>query len=379
LNPLGCPSVNEQTPPLAATGAKRRSTRLDHTIPVMVSWLGSQTEPRLERTATLSINCHGFRYFSRYTPRKNSKISVQLIENKEDNSLSPSQVAARVAWTRKSRRMAGLYQVGVEFEAPQNLWKVDDPPEDWESFPSASMEDPESLLAEADRLLRLAQTGTHYQLLQLEPAADRAEVKKQFYQLARRFHPDRHMDRPECAPRLQLLMDALTTAYKVLSSDDAKARYDAEVLQVPDPEQQERQRLAQEFLGKARECLAEGNYIGSILWLRRAIENEPQSSGYRTMLAESLAQVPEYRREAAEQFEIAIELDPRNLTAHLRYAYMLEKVKMPWRARPHYVCVLELEMNHPEARARLAFLDAIAPRNTSRSSLLGRLTGRHSR
>ena len=144
-------------------------------------------------------------------------------------------------------------------------------------------------------------------------------------------------------------------------------------------EHQERMRLAREWLEKAQECLVEKNYIGSILWLRRAIEHEPHCSSYRAMLGESLAQVPEYRREAVEQFEKAIELDPCNLTAHLRYAHMLEQMRMPWRARPHYVRVLELDMNHREARARLNFLDATTPRHASRSSLLGRLTSRLSR
>lgn len=371
--------MKEQTPPLAATGAKRRSTRVAHTIPVMVSWLGPQTEPGLERTATLSINCHGCRYFSRYTPRKNSKIIVQIIDNKEDNKEPTSQVSARVAWTRKSRRMDGLYQVGVEFEVPQNLWKVDDPPKDWESFPCPTKEDPASLLAEVERLLRFAQTGTYYQLLDLQLNPDRSEVKRRFYQLARRFHPDRHMDHPEWTPRLQVLMEALTTAYKVLSDDETKARYDEEVLQIPGPEQQERERLTREALEKAHQCLAEKNYIGSILWLHRAIENEPHCSSYRAMLGESLAQVPEYRREAVEQFEKAIELDPRNLMAYLRYAQLLEQVNMPWRARALYVRVLELDRNHREARARLTFLDATAPRHAAHSSLLDRLTGRRSR
>ena len=275
--------------------------------------------------------------------------------------------------------MVGLYQVGVEFEAPCNAWKVDNPPEDWGCFPSPLERDPTSLLGEVDRLLRVAKTGTHRQLLGVQPNSDRSEAKHRFYQLARQFHPDRHMDHPEWAPRLQILMDALTMAYKAISSDETQSWHDAEPQQVSGREQQELKRSAREWLEKARECMAERNYIGSILWLRRAIETEPLCSSYRALLGDSLAQVPEYRREAVEQFERAIELDPSNLTAHVRYARMLEQMHMPWRARPHYVRALELDMNHREARARLNFLDATAPRQTSRTSLLGRLTGRHTR
>lgn len=275
--------------------------------------------------------------------------------------------------------MDGLYLVGVEFETPQNIWNVEDPPEDWVSFPSPTQEDPASLLADVERLSLLARRGTHYQLLDLQPNLDPSELKHRYYQLARRFHPDRHMDHPEWAPRLQLLMDALATAYKVLSSDESKSRYDAEVLPRPSPVQERPKRLTREYLEKAQECLAEKNFMGAILWLRRAIECEPRCSSYRVMLAESLAQVPEYRREAIEQFEKAIELDPSSVMAHLRYAQMLEHLRMPLRARTHYIRVLELDMNHREARERLNLLDAAAPPRASRPSLLGRLTGRHSR
>jgi curved DNA-binding protein CbpA len=371
--------VNLQTPPPTATGAKRRSTRVDHAIALLVSWQGPKTEPLVEKTSTSSVNCHGCRYFSRHPFRKNSAITVQVIEIKEDKEISTHQVPARVAWSRKSRRMAGLYLVGIEFDTPSNIWNVANAPEDWEFFSFISKQDPTSLLLEVEQLLRVAHGGNHYQLLDLPASPARSEVKHRYYELARRFHPDRHMNHPEWAPRLQALMDALATAYKVLSNNELKARYDAEVLCLPGKEQREARRLAQQWLETARECLAEKNYVASILWLRRAIEIEPQCSSYRMMLGLSLAQVPEYRREAVEQFEKAIELDPRNLAAHLHYAQMLEQLNLPWRARPHYVRVLELDMNHREARARLNFLDTTAPRNTSRSSLLNRLTGRLSR
>jgi tetratricopeptide (TPR) repeat protein len=343
----------------------------------MVSWLGPQTEPLIENTAALSINCHGCQCFSRYAPRKNSKLLVQAADNNTDTKNPVAQHPARVAWARRSKRMAGLYLVGVEFEAAQNLWNVEDPPVDWISFPSSTQEYPGSLLADVERLLCLVRKGTHYQLMDLQPNLDPSELKRRYYQLARRFHPDRHMDHPEWALHLQLLMDALATAYKVLSSDDSKSRYDAEVL--PSPEQERPKQWTLEYLEKAQQCLAEKNFIGAILWLRRAIESNPRCSSYRAMLAECLAQFPEYRREAIEQFEKAIELDPRSVMAHLRYAQMLEHVRMPWQARPHYVQVLELDMNHQEARERLNLLDAAAPRHASRSTLLGRLKGRLSR
>jgi tetratricopeptide (TPR) repeat protein len=94
------------------------------------------------------------------------------------------------------------------------------------------------------------------------------------------------------------------------------------------------------------------------------------------MLGQCLSAIPEYRREAIEQFEKAIQLDPRNLNAHFYYANLLERMKLPGRAKGHYQRVLELDMNHREAREALIRLNVLSPRRASRNSLLSRLTGR---
>jgi hypothetical protein len=368
--------VKEHTPPIAASGAKRRSTRVVQAVPLVITWDGNHSRELLEKTATLSINCHGCQYFSRFKVRKNTRINVR-VGGVQDPDSAPHNFPARIAWIRKSRRLGGMYQVGVEFDTPQNVWHIGEAPEDWSSFSSdeTTKDDPVSLETEVERLLRFAHAGKLHLLLGVRPDAPAAEVKRQFYHLASRFHPDHHMDHPEWTPRLLVLMDSLTMAYKTLSSDKSKRQNDSGNQE----ERQETQGLqasARECLERSRECLAVKNYIGSILWLRRAIEVDPRSSTYRTMLGHSLAAVPEYRHEAVEQFEKAIELDPSHIAAHFEYAKMLERMKLPGRARRYYVRVLELDMDHREARERLNRIDSATPRPASRSSLLGRLTGR---
>lgn len=239
--------------------------------------------------------------------------------------------------------------------------------------------DPTSFVAEVDRLLGSVRTATHYELLEVQRNASRAELKRRFYQLARRFHPDRHMDHPEWTSRLQELMDALTTAYRTLSNDKTRKDYDCLLLYQFADMQSGTEIKASEFVEKARQCMAEKNYAASILWMHRAIGNEPNSSDYRVMLGQCLSAIPEYRREAIQQFERAIQLDPRNLNAHFYYANLLERMKLRGRAKGHYQRVLELDMNHREAREALIRLNVSSPRAASRASLLDRLTGRRPR
>ena len=237
--------------------------------------------------------------------------------------------------------------------------------------------DPVSLLNEVERLLHLAGTKSYYQLLGLHPGSPRLEVKHRFYQLARQFHPDRHMDHPDWTSRLETLMDSITAAYRTLSNEATRKAYDSRPgVHEPGEQRSEGQLLPQECMRNAQKCVGVKNYVGSIPWLRRAIDLEPYSSASRTMLGRSLAAIPEYRHEAIEQFERAIRLDSLNIAAHFEYAQLLEQLKFPLRARPHYVRVLDLDPRHLEARERLDELEVKGPRFISPGSLLTRLTGR---
>jgi curved DNA-binding protein CbpA len=372
--------VRDVAPPIPTSGAKRRSTRIIHSVRVIVSWVDVHARTIVEETATVSVNCHGFQYFSKHRPLKNTSATFQIIANKKEDKHATSQAyPVRIAWARKSRRLDGLHLVGVELGIPLNIWDVEEVPEDWAAFTRPTAEDPACFLSEVDRILNSARTASYYQLLGVKPNISRSELKRHFYHLASRFHPDHHMNRPEWTPRLVALMECLTTAYKTLSELEARKEYDALLARVSKEEPYDVQNRAQVYLNKAHECMAEKNFAASILWLHRAIECEPNSSSHRAMLGRCLSAIPEYRTEAVEQFEMAIEIDPRNLAAHLQYGELLEQLKLFGRARSHYLRVLEIDTNHQEARKRLIKMDLEAPRSVSRPSLFARFTGRRAR
>ena len=368
--------MREPIPSIATSGAKRRSTRIGLTLPVLVTGINRRDVCFAEKIETVSVNCHGFHYFSSQCLPKNSTVYAQLILNNKNNTgLSPTY-RGRIAWIRKSSRLGGMYLVGVEFETPQNIWNVNTVPDDWVTFSPILKEDPSNFLAEVDRILGFIAVATHYQLLGVEPETPQSEIKRRFYQLARKFHPDHHMDHPEWTPRLLSLMDSLATAYKALSNNESKKKYDSHLVRSTEESQVNSGKLAQGFLDKALECMAEKNFSGSILWLHRAIEYEPNRSSHRAMLGHCLSSIPEYHREAVEQFEMALELDPRNMTAHLHYGELLEQLRAPWKARIHYARAHELDPHNREAVDRLNRLGAGMPRSASKFSLLGRITRR---
>jgi len=190
------------------------------------------------------------------------------------------------------------------------------------------------------------------------------------------------MDRAELMPPLHKLMEALTLAYKSLTDDTTRRKYDEHLAAsgtfTLGRHQSELQKTAEDCMEKARECFKGQNSGGAILWLRKAAEIEPESPKYHALLARALSAVAPLRHEAIEHFEKAVEIDPWNTTLRFQLAALYEEMKLPWRARPHYQKVLEIDANNIKAHERLRLLDAEPGENDmSEQSFMDRIF-RHS-
>lgn len=111
-------------------------------------------------------------------------------------------------------------------------------------------------------------------------------------------------------------------------------------------------------MSKAMECLCMKDISGAIVWLRRATELEPAVSKYRTKLARLLAAVPQYRHEAFDEYEKAIEIESWNISARFQLAELFVEMQLPWRAKPLYEKILEIDPEHTKARRRLTEIEA---------------------
>jgi DnaJ-class molecular chaperone len=84
---------------------------------------------------------------------------------------------------------------------------------------------------ELKRFVVLSEKSTYYGLLGIAGDCDKAGIRQNFYALARKFHPDRHMHRPKSAGARQQLMGASTEAYSVLSREERRTSYDRTLTQ----------------------------------------------------------------------------------------------------------------------------------------------------
>lgn len=276
------------------------------------------------------------------------------------------------------RALYSLLALGMLMAATPGAEPAAPPPE---ADAPAGAEDPAQFAQDMQALLELVEGGTLYQLIGVTASSSAGEIKKGYYKLVRRFHPDRHMGRSEWIGSLQRIMDALTTAYRTLCDEAARAKYDKQLAEsgafAIGRGKSAKQVTAEDCLERAKECLRAKNFAGSITWLRKCVEIAPGESKYHAMLARSLAAVPTYRPDAVRHYEQAIALDPWNTSAYFQLGELFETMKLPWRAAPLYKKILDIDPDHSKARDRLLAIEPDAAAKQSSSTLFGRVFRRN--
>jgi hypothetical protein len=111
---------------------KRRSTRIVQAVPITVTGVDALGQPFKERTTTVMVNCHGCKYQSKHYVPKNSIVTLE-VPRPEAGQKRTTQ--GRVVWVQRPRTVRELFQIGLEFEVPGNVWGIAFPPEDWFSSP----------------------------------------------------------------------------------------------------------------------------------------------------------------------------------------------------------------------------------------------------
>ena len=121
--------MSESLPTSDPGTQKRRSTRVVQAVPISVSGVDALGQPFKERTTTVMVNCHGCKYQSKHYVPKNSVVTLEI--PRMEPAFPPRIVPGHVVWVQRPRTVRELFQIGLEFEVPGNVWGIAFPPEDW--------------------------------------------------------------------------------------------------------------------------------------------------------------------------------------------------------------------------------------------------------
>jgi len=221
---------------------------------------------------------------------------------------------------------------------------------------------PDGAQLEAEVTQRFEQMDSQdlYQVLGVSPAAPTDDIRRAYYALARRFHPDRFRDE-RIKPRAEKAFGRITEAYATLSDPDTRQRYDQEeagrATAHTDSRPADTSDLARQNFRTGREHLERGHLAEALGFLINACRQDPTRPEYFEVLGITQSKNPRFRKDAEENLLKAIALDPVNASAHAHLGNLYERTGAADKARDMYRKALQWDPDNAIARQGLERAD----------------------
>ncbi len=197
---------------------------------------------------------------------------------------------------------------------------------------------------------------TFYQILNVPKTATEEEVKKAYFQMARRFHPDRFERKiaAEFKGQIDEVFDAITNAYRVLSNKDTRRLYDAKSGSVSTQEDaQDSLRKAEIKFRQGKTLYAQGRFDEAIAYLEEAVRVRRDKGDYFLLLAMAESKLPTYVKKAEQDFLKATQLEPWNPEGYVGLGMLYKVAGLQTKAIKQFEKALEADHDHAAAREAL--------------------------
>jgi tetratricopeptide (TPR) repeat protein len=172
----------------------------------------------------------------------------------------------------------------------------------------------DALRAEVIALIDQLGVISHYEALGLEVDAGPTQIKKAYFQLAKKFHPDvlARLDLDDIRAQTDQVFARISEAFEILSNADKRAAYDRGDVEATEIDTA-RLAQAETSFRKGEILLKMGNFRGAIEFLEPAVDLWPEEPAYQAALGWALFKQPQ--REAArakEHLSMAHDQEPEN-------------------------------------------------------------------
>jgi len=232
-------------------------------------------------------------------------------------------------------------------------------------------------------LVRVKNARTHYEVMDVQRDATASDLKTVYYQLARRYHPDRFRKSDAgLLPRIEAAFARITQAYDTLRDDQLRASYDTKLEArrkadqivdsapkasepapqpeavaegVAEPVVSAAERAASQYKeGRAALELGQKKVaLALFAAASRAVPNEPR---YRASYGQLLASNETTRRAAEAELSAAIKLDPKNTEYRMWLAELYRDLGLKLRAKGEAERAVAADPNNHKARDLLQSL-----------------------
>ena len=245
----------------------------------------------------------------------------------------------------------GVVDIGGESRAPARP-EPEAPPR----AQAAPRKDVPQVIAEVLTFRDTLPAMTLYQILDVPKTATDEDIKKAYFLMARKFHPDR-FDRKVAADfksQIDEVFDGITNAYRVLSNKESRRVYDAKAASTTAQEDaQDTYRKADTKFRQGKTLHGQGRYDDAIAYLEEAVRMRRDKGDYYLLLAMCESRIPAYVKKAEQDFLKAIQLEPWNAEGYVGLGMLYKTEGLQTKAIRQFEKALEAEPDHASAREAL--------------------------
>lgn len=314
-------------------------------------------------------------FLAKRTPRPHARSMVHLLTEEE------KRILGAVDGSAPAEKLQASLQVPVErfwrslfllhcldlvaldpdeapAPAPAGATEPAAPPAPEPAAAPAGAEGKAADISEVEALRDSLDTRTYYQLLGIPRTANEDEIKRAYFAMARRFHPDR-FDRKVQAEHRDLIdevFDAVTNAYRTLISKEKRKAYDSGANGHAD-DQQDVMKKADIKFRQGKTLYGQERYDDAVTLLEEAVRIRKNKGDYYLLLAMAESKIPAYRKKAEEDFLKAIQLEPWNPEGHVGLALLYKHEGLLTKAARQFQRALEADPEHRMARQELAAIN----------------------
>lgn len=194
----------------------------------------------------------------------------------------------------------------------------------------------------------------HFKALGVDPAATEEQIRRAYYKLARRYHPDRYYgpDYEDLRPQAEKAFAAATEAYNTLADQTSRAEYERDLsagAAGPQKPEVDKGAAARESYIRAKKHLEAEEPFDALRLLEEACKADPSKEDYWLLLGTVQAKNPRWRKKAEESYQKAAEINPTSPRAYLLLGKLYQSGNLARRAAEMFKKVLEWDPENEEA------------------------------
>lgn len=220
-------------------------------------------------------------------------------------------------------------------------------------------EEEEDLLRRVEKLYPRLGEMTAHQLLEIDPKTDGEAAKKNYYRLAKEFHPDRYYSIADetIKAKLTAIFDAITRAYNAIKDGTVEAAAHSSSAP-PETPVRDNAAKAEEQFRKGIDDFKTGKIQGAVEKFKRATILMPKNATYWSYLSLAFLKMPDRLMDAEEALLTATKLDPFNSDHYANLGLIYLKAGIKNRAKSNFEKALKIDAGNEKAKKGLALAGA---------------------